>query len=96
MNGTNTNVTIRMDTEVKKECESIFGALGMNLSTAINVFLRKSIRTGGFPFDVRLDEKPNAETIAAMKEAERIARDPNATKCNNIKALFEELSGDDS
>ena len=91
MGKTSTNVTIRMDTEIKHESEELFGNLGMSLSTAINVFLRKSLRTGGFPFDVRLDERPNRETLEAMLEAEKIADDPNAKRYNNIKELFADL-----
>ena len=70
-----TNFSVRMDSDVKKQCEILYGELGMNLTTAINVFLRQSLRVGGFPFEVRLDQ-PNTETIAAMLEAERIAKDP--------------------
>ena len=70
-----TNFSVRMDSDVKKQCEILYGELGMNLTTAINVFLRQSLRVGGFPFEVRL-EQPNTETIAAMLEAERIAKDP--------------------
>lgn len=44
------NFSVRMDTEVKKQCEEIYGQLGVNLTTAINVFLRQSIRSKGFPF----------------------------------------------
>ena len=51
------NVTICVDAGVKRACERIYGELGVDLSTAINVFLRKSIHAGGFPFDVRLDER---------------------------------------
>ena len=71
-----TNFSVRMDSEIKKQCEAMYGELGMNLTTAINVFLRQSLRVGGFPFEVRLDQ-PNKETVAAMLEAERIAKDPN-------------------
>ena len=46
----------------------------MNLSTAFNIFVRQSLREGGIPFEVL--EQPNKETIAAMLEAERIAKDP--------------------
>ena len=60
-----TTFSVRMDTELKKQCEALYGELGMNLTTAINVFLRQSLRAGGFPFDVRL-EKPSQKTIAAM------------------------------
>ena len=88
---TSTNVTVRMDSDVKRECEGIYGALGMNLSTAINVFLRKSIRAGGFPFDVRLDDRPNRETMAALLEAERIAKDPSVKGYNDLDELFTDL-----
>ena len=67
----------------------------MNLSTAINVFLRKSIRAGGFPFDVRLDDRPNRETMAALLEAERIAKDPNAKHYHSVKELFSDLEDDE-
>lgn len=71
---TTTNFSVRMDSDIKKQCEAMYGELGINLTTAINVFLRQSLRVGGFPFDVRM-EQPNKETMAAMLEAERIARD---------------------
>lgn len=48
-----TNFSVRMDSDVKKQCEILYGELGMNLTTAINVFLRQSLRVGGFP--LRLD-----------------------------------------
>lgn len=91
---TSTNVTIRMDSDVKRECEGIYGALGMNLSTAINVFLRKSIRAGGFPFDVRLDDRPNRETMAALLEADRIVKDPDTKRYHSVKELFSDLEDD--
>lgn len=92
---TSSNVTVRMDSDVKRECEGIYGALGMSLSTAINVFLRKSIREGGFPFDVRLDDRPNRETMAALLEADRIAKDPAAKRYHSTKELFADLERDE-
>ena len=74
-----TNFSVRMDSDIKKQCEALYGELGVNLTTAINVFLRQSLRVGGFPFDVRV-EQPNKETIAAMLEAERIAHDPSTLR----------------
>ena len=44
-----TNFSVRMDSDLKKKCEALYGELGMNLTTAINVFLRQSLRVGGFP-----------------------------------------------
>lgn len=51
-----TNFSVRMDSDIKKKSEDVYGRLGINLTTAINVFLRQSIRAGGFPFDVRIKD----------------------------------------
>ena len=85
-----TNFSVRMDSDVKKQCEILYGELGMNLTTAINVFLRQSLRVGGFPFEVRL-EQPNTETIAAMLEAERIAKDPSIKHYSDVEEALLEL-----
>lgn len=85
-----TNFSVRMDSEIKKQCEILYGELGMNLTTAINVFLQQSLRVGGFPFEVRLDQ-PNKETIAAMLEAERIAKDPSIKHYSDVEEALREL-----
>ena len=85
-----TNFSVRMDSDIKKQCETLYGELGVNLTTAINVFLRQSLRVGGFPGDVRLDQ-PNKETIAALLEAERIAKDPSVKGYSDLDELFAEL-----
>ena len=85
-----TNFTVRIDSDIKKQCEAVYGELGINLTTAINVFLRQSLRVGGFPFDVRM-EQPNKETITAMLEAERLARDPSAKRYSDIDEALRAL-----
>ena len=85
-----TNFSVRIDSDIKKQCEILYGELGMNLTTAINVFLRQSLRAGGFPFEVRLDQ-PNKDTIAAMLEAERIAKDPNIKHYSDVEEALREL-----
>ena len=87
---TTTNFSVRMDSDIKKQCEAMYGELGINLTTAINVFLRQSLRVGGFPFDVRL-EQPNKETMAAMLEAERIARDPSVRHYSDVEEALSAL-----
>ena len=87
---TTTNFSVRMDSEIKKQCEALYGELGMNLTTAINVFLRQSLRAGGFPFEVRM-ERPNKETMAAMLEAERLARDPAAKRYADVEEALRAL-----
>ena len=83
-----TNFTCRLDEDIKARSEALYGELGMNLTTAINVFLRESLRVGGFPFDVRLN-KPNKVTIAALEEAERLSSDPNVKRYDLEEALAE-------
>jgi len=61
-----TNLNIRMDKEIKDPAEEIFNELGLNMTTAINVFLRASIRVHGIPFDLKLDVPQ--ETTAAESE----------------------------
>lgn len=81
--------THRIDPELRSQSEAIYSALGMSLGTAINVFLKKSVAVGGFPFDVRLDT-PTRETIEAMLEAEKIAKDP-MVKALSVDEALEEL-----
>lgn len=85
-----TNFSVRMDSDIKKQCEALYSELGLNLTTAINVFLRQSLRVGGLPFDVKVDQ-PNKETIAAMLEAERIAKDPNIKHYSDVEEALREL-----
>lgn len=81
--------THRLDADLRSQSEALFNAMGMSLGTAIDVFLSKAVRVGGFPFDINL-ETPNRETMAAMLEAEKVAKDPKV-KSYNVKEAFEEL-----
>lgn len=83
-----TNFSVRLDSDLKKRSEAIFGELGINLTTAINVFLRKSLTAGGFPFDVRIDEH-NKETMLALLEADKLSKDPNVKGLDVEDALRE-------
>lgn len=51
-----TSMSIRLDSEVKEQAQQVFNDLGMDMTTAINIFLRQAIQYQGLPFDVRLDE----------------------------------------
>ena len=51
-----TSMSIRLDSEVKEQAQQVFNSLGMDMTTAINIFLRQAIQYQGLPFDVRLDE----------------------------------------
>lgn len=85
-------ISVRTDSETLKQCEELYNDLGMDLSTAINVFMRKSLHVGGFPFSVRYDEDhPNADTIATMIETEALLRDPD-TKRYTVEEALKELN----
>ncbi len=88
-----TNISIRMDVELKEQAEQLFSELGMNMTTAFNIFLRQAVRQQRIPFDVALDV-PNAETIAAMAEAERISRDPSVKGYTDVDQMMKELLSD--
>ena len=90
MSGSTTNISIRMDSELKEQADELFSELGMNLSTAFNIFVRQSLREGKIPFEISLG-RPNTETLAAMREAERIARDPSVKGYTDLDELFAEL-----
>ena len=90
MANSTTNISIRMDTELKAAAEALFEELGMNLSTAFNIFVRQSLREGGIPFMIT-QNTPTKETVAALLEAERIAKDPSVKGFHNVNELFEDL-----
>ena len=57
---------IRIDEELKKEAEELYNRLGLSLSTAINIFLKQSIREQELPFELEFNNK----TKEALLEAE--------------------------
>ena len=46
------NVNIRVDEEIKKQTEVLLAEMGLNMTTAVNIFLRQVLRTGGIPFEI--------------------------------------------
>ena len=64
-------INVMVDTNTKEEATSILKDLGLNMSTAINLFLRQVIKNDGLPFEVK-NKNPNKELIEALKEAEDI------------------------
>lgn len=83
-----TNLNIRIDEDLKRQADAIFSELGLNMSTAINMFLRYSVRYGGIPFELRV-EKPNAETLEAIDD---VNNNRNMSKTfTSIDDLMEDL-----
>ncbi len=81
-----TNLNIRTDKEVKEQADAVFSALGLNMTTAINLFLRTSIREQGIPFSLKLDV-PNEVTASAIEEGRRIASDTRVKGYRNMDDL---------
>lgn len=89
-----TTINVRVDEDVKKEASALFAELGLDMSTAINMFLYQAIAQDGLPFEVR--RRPNAETLAALEELRRIqAGEQHAKIYTDVHKMFEELNGDD-
>lgn len=90
MSTSTTNISIRMDADLKARADALFSELGMNISTAFNIFIRQTLREGRIPFEISLS-KPNKETLAAMLEAEKIANDPSVKGYADLDELFRDL-----
>lgn len=88
------NVSFRIDSQLKKSADELFAELGLSMTTAFNIFLRQSVREGKIPFEISLN-RPNLETIQAMKEAEEIAKNPNVKRFHSIEELMEDLNDDE-
>jgi len=87
------NLNIRMDKKLKSQLEDVVSELGLNVSTAVNIFARQVVRQGRIPFEISLDV-PSKETVKAMWEAESLAREPEAKGSHDVKSLFDELLHD--
>ena len=76
-----TSMSIRLDSEVKEQAQQVFSNLGMDMTTAINIFLRQAIQYQGLPFDVRLDESRNLLEVLTDLDQDR-----------NMSQSFESIS----
>ena len=84
------NLNIRTDKEIKEKAENIFQELGLNMTTAINMFLRTSIRENGIPFDLKINSV-NDETKLAIEEGKKIADDKTIEGYVSIEELKKAL-----
>ena len=83
------NFSVRMSRQLKTDSELLYRSLGLSLSAAIQVFLKQSLISGGIPFQVRMPNY-NAETLAALRESNESAHDPNV-RTYSVDEAFEEL-----
>ena len=85
---------IRIDSTIKEQANSLFSNLGLDMSSAVNIFLRQCILRGGLSFAVELPQL-NQTTLEAMAEAQRIARDPDIKGYTSMKDLKAALESED-
>ena len=80
-------ITVRVEDKLKKQAGDVFREVGMDMSTAITVYLKQVVRTNGIPFPVSA-EVPNALTLKAIQEAEK----GEMATFSSIDALMEDLN----
>ncbi len=87
-------VNVNVDSNIKKQATEILNGLGLNMSTAINMFLTQVVMQDGIPFEVK-NPKPTRKLKKALKEAEKIASGKIKTKgYRNAEELFKALDSE--
>ena len=90
-----TPTQIRIEENTKRQAVELLEGLGLNLSDAVNMFLRQVILRKGIPFEVAYPEDVwefRPEVLEAMEEAKRISRETNVKGYTDVEELFEELN----
>ena len=88
------STNISLDAETKAKAQVMLADLGMDLSTAVNIFLRQMLYEGGIPFSITR-EVPNKVTIEAMKEAQEMLRYPEKyKKYDSVDSMMEDILGE--
>ena len=81
---------VRIDEDLKKQAMDLFSQLGLDMSSAMNIFLRQCVLRNGLPFNVELPQY-KTEVIEAMEEAKRISRDPNTKRYSSFSEALEDI-----
>ncbi len=64
-----TNVTIRMDEGLKQQSEALFAEMGLNMTTAITLFVKTAVRENRIPFEIRVDPFFSAKNQERLRAA---------------------------
>ena len=89
-----TNINIRIDSNLKRKSDILFKELGLNMTTAISMFLTKCVNTASIPFKI---EKTNKELLESIEESDQIINDIKSGKrmgYKNIEELRKSLEED--
>ena len=63
------SITIRMDENLKRQAETLFDAMGMNMTTAFTIFAKAAVREGRIPFETRVDPFYSEQNMARLRRA---------------------------
>lgn len=86
-------INIQIDAQDKIEATNILKDLGLNMTTAINMFVKQIIKCNGIPFEIK-NPSPSKELLSALKEGDQIInelKDGKRSGYDNIDDLFESL-----
>lgn len=83
-----TQINLKIDSKLKEEAQDLYADLGLSLSTAITMFLKKSVMEDGIPFKVQRKEVINKDTLEALEEI----KNGNYTVVNSEKELWNKLN----
>lgn len=86
------NLTISLDEKTKEGFTRFCNDVGLSASSVINVYINTVVRENRIPFIIEGPRRPNAETVAAMREGERIAADPDAPTYTDLDRLWRDLA----
>ena len=85
------NMTFSLDAPTKKQFTDFCDEVGLSASSVITVYIKTVVRERRIPFIIEAPHDPNAETIAAMEEVDRIVNDPNWPTYDNLEDLWKDL-----
>ena len=86
------NLTISLDDRTKERFTHFCEDVGLSASSVITVYINTVVRENRIPFIIEGTHVPNAETIAAMEEGNRIAHDPNWPTYDNLDKMWKDLA----
>ena len=85
------SMNVRMDKNIKEQAQKLFSEFGLDMTTAINIFLRQSVREQKIPFEVRMNI-PNKETLEALEEVRKMKLDPSKSDSyQDVDEMLREL-----
>lgn len=86
------STNINLDADLKRSAQTLFKDFGMDLTTAVTIFLTQAVREQAIPFQITR-EVPNAQTLAALREYEEMKAHPERyPRYNSFKEALEDVT----